>query len=73
MKGKAKIVRKEDGRYYVYTRNYWFQRWKPLTFKAGRERQISFKDFKEFGEITKIDCFDEITISFDKYSGMERN
>lgn len=72
MKGKAKLIRKEDGNYYAYVRNYWFQKWKPLTYDFSN-KQISFKNFKEFGDITKIECFDVITISYDKFGGFERN
>lgn len=72
MKGKAKLIRKEDGLYYAYARNYWFQKWKPLTYNFS-DKQISFKNFKEFGDITKIECFDVITISYDKFGGFERN
>ena len=72
-KGKAKLIRQEDGRYYVYARKYWFQKWKPLTYDEHTGKQISFKDFKEFGEVTKIECFDVITISYHKFAGLERN
>ena len=70
MKGKAKLVRKDDGKYYVYARDYFWQRWEPLM--GSDNKQISFKTMKEFGEITKIECFDEITIQYDKFSGLER-
>lgn len=71
MKGKAKLVRKGDGKYYVYVRNFWFQRWKPL-FPHFSDKQLSFNTFKEFGEIAKIESFDIITVSYDKFSGLER-
>ena len=70
MKGKAKLVRKDDGKYYVYARDYFWQRWEPLM--DSDNKQISFKTMKEFGEITKIECFDEITIQYNKFSGLER-
>lgn len=70
MKGKAKIVKHSDGLYYVYVRNYWFQRWKPLNYDFS-DKQISFKTFEEFCKITKIECFDKIIIKYDKFSGFK--
>ena len=70
MRGKAKLIRKEDGRYYVYAKDFWFQRWKPLTYSENSDEQISFKDFAEFGKITQIETFDVITLYYDKFSGM---
>lgn len=57
MKGKAKLERKPNGRYYVYVRNFFWQRWKPLIDKG---EQISFETMEEFGKVTKI----EIVCSF---------
>ena len=70
MKGKAKLVRADrDGVYKVLTRNYFWQRWKPLMTNGGEP--IEFKTFKEFGEVTMIESFGEITIKFDKFQGMQ--
>ena len=68
MKGKAKLIRSErDGKYKVFVRNYFWQRWKPLLGNDGK--QIEFKNFKEFEEITKIESFGEIFIQYHKYQG----
>ena len=67
MKGKAKLQRECDGLYHVYVKNYFWQRYKPLILNG---KQITFKDFAEFGKITQIEAFDEICITYDKYSGM---
>ena len=71
MKGKAKLVRHKDGKYYVYTKNHFWQRYKPL-YKDFTNEQISFNSMKEFGEVTKIECFDTIIVKYDKFSGYER-
>lgn len=68
MKGKAKLERKSNGRYYVYVRNFFWQRWKPL---IDNGEQITFETMEEFGKVTKIECFDIITIKFDKFSGLK--
>lgn len=69
MKGKAKLIRDErDGFYTVLVRNYFWQKWKPLSDNDGRP--IRFKTFKEFGEITRIESFGEITIAFNNFQGM---
>lgn len=70
MKGKAKLVRKTDGKYYVYAKNYFWQRWKPLCMCD--KKQISFNTMKEFGEMTKIECFDEVIVQYKKFSGLGR-
>ena len=67
MKGKAKLERKANGRYYVYVKNHFWQSWKPL---IDNGEQISFKTMEEFGEVTKIECFDKIIIKFEKFSGL---
>lgn len=36
------------------------------------EKQISFNTMKEFGEITKIECFDEIIVRYKNFSGLGR-
>jgi hypothetical protein len=69
MKGKAKLERKPDGRYYVFVRNHFWQKWVPLVDSG---KQVSFETMEEFGKVTKIECFDRITIKFDKFSGLER-
>ena len=69
MKGKAKFVR-ENGRYKAFTRNHFWQRWKPLCLDNGW--QIEFDSFKQLSEITRIDCFDEIIIEYNKFSGLGR-
>lgn len=66
MKGKAKLVRNEDGKYYVYAKTYFWQKWKPLYISDDKE--ISFNTMKEFGEAIKIECFDEITLKCGKLS-----
>ena len=71
MKGKAKLVRHKDGKYYIYTKNYFWQRYKPL-YKDFTNEQISFNTMKEFGEVTKIECFDTIIIKYDNFSGYEK-
>ena len=70
MKGKAKLIRDDSGKYKVYVKNYFWQRWKPCLDSDGK--QIVFETMKDFGEVTKIECFDEITVKFDKFSGYER-
>lgn len=70
MKGKAKLVRKEDGNYYAYVKNYFWQKWKPLY--DSNNKQISFKTMREFGKVTRIECFDEIIVKYDKFSGLGR-
>lgn len=71
MRGKAKLRRQDDGKYYVFIKNYFWQKWKPLL--DGNNKQIVFKTFKEFGEVTKIECFDEILIKYDKFGGYKRD
>ena len=44
---------------------------KPL-YKDFTNEQISFNTMKEFGEVTKIECFDTIIIKYDNFSGYER-
>ncbi len=69
MKGRAKLVRCDrHGTYKVLARNFIWQRWKPLLDNNGKE--IEFHTFEEFGEITKIESFGEITIKYDNYQGM---
>ena len=69
MKGKAKLIRSNsDGMYKVFVRNYFWQKWKPLFFDNGEP--VKFKTFKEFGEITKIESFGKITISYNNFQGM---
>ena len=69
MKGKAKFVRTDrNGVYKVFTKNYFWQRWKQLKNIDGKP--IEFKTFKELGEITKIEAFGDITITFDKFQGL---
>ena len=69
MKGKAKFVRTDrNGVYKVFTKNFFWQRWKQLKNIDGAP--IEFKSFKELGEITKIEAFGEITITFDKFQGL---
>ena len=70
MKGKAKLERKSDDRYYVYVKNYFWQRWRPLMLD---DKHLSFKTMEEFGQVTKIECFDTIIIKFDNFSGLERS
>ena len=67
MKGKAKLVHEKDNNYHIYIRDYFWQSWKPLIDNSGKP--IIFKDFSEFGKITKIECFDKIIIEFDNFSG----
>ena len=63
MKPQAKLIRdKRDGLYTLFARNYFWQKWEPLLDNNGQV--IRFKTFKEFGEITRIESFDEITITF---------
>ena len=69
MKGRAKIIR--DNRndvYKVFARNYFWQKWEPLLDNNGK--QIEFKTFKEFSEVTKIESFGVIEIKFDNFQGM---
>lgn len=69
MKGKAKLVRCDgDGMYKVFVRNHFWQKWKQLFLDNGNP--VEFKTFKEFGEITKIESFGEITIKYDNFQGM---
>jgi hypothetical protein len=69
MKGKAKLVRSNsDGIYKVFVRNHFWQKWKPLFLDNGK--LVEFKTFKEFGEITKIESFGEITLSYNNFQGM---
>lgn len=69
MKGTAKLIRQEDGKYHVFTKNYFWQKWKPLDDIDGNE--IVFETFAGFGEITEIESFDEIIIKYDKFSGLK--
>ena len=72
MKGKAKFVRTDrNGDYKVFTKNFFWQRWKPLC-RLFDGRHLEFKTFKELGEITSIESFGEITITFDKFQGLGR-
>lgn len=73
MKGKAKLVRESDGKYHVYAKNYFWQRWKPLYYNDYEKKQIVFSDFNEFGKVTQIECFDTIIIKYDKFSGYREN
>lgn len=69
MKGKAKLVRTgRDGIYEVFVKNHFWQRWKRLYDDNGKP--LEFKTFKEFGEVTKIECFGEITIKYDNFQGI---
>jgi len=68
MKGTVKIVRdSRNGVYNVFCKNYFWQRWKPLIVNG---KQLSFKSFKDFSDITKIESFGEIRIRVEKYQGM---
>lgn len=70
MKGKAKFVRTDrNGVYKVFTKNFFWQRWKPLKYVIDG-KPIEFKTFKELGDITSIESFGEITITFDKFQGL---
>lgn len=68
MKGKAKLKRHHNGRYYIYVKNYFFQRWSPL-IDGGKH--LSFETVEEFCKVTKITCFDTIIIWFGDFSGLE--
>ena len=67
MKGKAKLIRESDGKYHVYVRNYFWQKWKQCYDNSNK--QITFSDIKEFGEVIRIECFDVITLSICKFNG----
>lgn len=71
MRGKAKLVRKNDGLYHVYVRNHFWQPWKVLI--GNNRKPIIFKNFQEFCKITKIECFDEIILKYNKYSGFRED
>ena len=71
MKGKANLIRESDDKYHVYVKKYFWQRWKPCT-DDSTGKQIVFNDFNEFAEVTAIESFDEITLKFDKFSGLGR-
>lgn len=73
MKGTAKLIRRSDGIYRVYVRNHFWQRWKPLYIDGTGSNQVSFRNMREFGEVTRIECFDEITVKYDKFAGYDRN
>ena len=69
MKGKAKLIRNDrDSVYRVFTRNHFWQKWKPLFLDNGKP--VEFKTFQEFGEITKIESFGDIRIKLKNFQGM---
>lgn len=70
MKGRAKLVRYSDGKYRVFIRNHFWQKWEQLKDDYGNE--IICDSIKELSEKTRIDCFDMIIFSFDKFSGLGR-
>lgn len=70
MKGKAKLVRYGDGKYHVFVRNHFWNRWKPL--KDDNGENIACKNFEEFTRWTRIESFDIITLTFDQFSGLGR-
>lgn len=71
MKGKAKLVRGKDGKYHAYYRRFFFLPWRPIIApsKVG-DVQLTYSDFEEFARMTCIDSFDEIILTYDKFSGL---
>lgn len=66
LKGKAKFIR-EDGIYKAFVRNFFWQRWRPLCSVDGK--QIEFDSFAQLSELTRIDCFDEVTMKYHNFGG----
>ena len=67
MKGLAKLKRESDKKYHVYVKKWLWQRWKPLIMNDGEP--LVFETFAEFGDVTKIECFDTIILKYDDFSG----
>lgn len=65
MKGKAKLVRKGNGAYFLYTKTYPWQRWKPCNY-IDTPAQMYFNTFEEFIKKAKVETFNEITITLHK-------
>ena len=72
MHGKIKLVRKIDDRYYLFFKNWFWERWRPF-IDNSTGKQLSFKDFDEFRKTTRIECFNTIFMQIKDFSGYREN
>lgn len=50
------------------SKKWFWQRWKPLIMNDGEP--LAFETFADFGDVTKIECFDTIILKYDDFSEM---